>query len=190
MTADDIRLELAQHPSVNLPLGKMRAAAVLVPLCFRDEGVHLLLTRRTDHLAHHAGEISFPGGSVDRQDTDDWDTALRETHEELGVLPSQVEPLGRLDDCYSIHDYRVSCHVGLIPADIDYRLEPGEIDELIELPLEALNDPLIYHQESWQHKGRSVPVDFYTLNGYVVWGMTGGVLRQLLQRLNPLLKNS
>ena len=145
------------------------------------------MTRRTEQLPHHAGEISFPGGGVEPPDRDDWATALRETQEELGVEPRQVEYLGRLDDCYSIHDYRVSCHVGLLPVPLDFSLEPGEIDELIELPLVALNDPAVYHQENWQHQGRSLPVDFYTLDGYVIWGMTGGILRQLLQRLAPLL---
>jgi len=171
-----------------LPQRSRRAAAVLVPLLLREGELRLILTRRTEHLAHHAGEISFPGGSVDPQDADDWATALRETHEEIGVEPEQVVLLGRLDDCYSIHDYRVSCHVGLLSAELEFVVEPSEIAELIELPLSALNNPQIYHQENWQHLGRSVPVDFYTLDGYVIWGMTGTILKDLLERLRPLLE--
>ncbi len=187
MTVEALKVALADHAVKELPQRKIRAAAVLVPLRLRNGKLQLILTRRTEHLPHHAGEISFPGGGVDPQDIDDWATALRETQEEVGVAPDQVEYLGRLDDCYSIHNYRVSCHVGLLSADIDFSLDPGEIAELIELPLAALSDPQIYHQENWQHQGRNMPVDFYTLDGNVIWGMTGGILKQLLQRLSPLL---
>jgi 8-oxo-dGTP pyrophosphatase MutT (NUDIX family) len=183
MNSARIRAELAKHRVFSLPLNAMRSAAVLVPLRLHEDGLHLLLTRRADHLPHHAGEISFPGGGVDAGDEDDWAAALRETREEIGVEPVLIEHLGQLDDCYSIHDYRVSCHVGLLPADLEFILDPGEIAELIELPLDALSDPLIYHQEDWQHKGRNIPVDFFVLKGYEIWGMTAGILKQLLQRI-------
>ena len=120
MIVDALKAALADHAVRELPQKKVRAAAVLVPLRLRNGKLQLILTRRTEHLAHHAGEISFPGGGVDPQDTDDWATALRETQEEVGVAPDQVEYIGRLDDCYSIHNYRVSCHVGLLPADIEF----------------------------------------------------------------------
>lgn len=187
MIAAAIRTELARYDVKTLPQGNMRAAAVLVPLRLKEGALQLLLTRRTEHLSHHAGEISFPGGAVDPIDRDDWSAALRETREEIGVDPSVITRLGELDDCYSIHDYRVRCFVGLVPPDISFSLEPGEIDELIELPLAALSDPQIYRQENWQHRGRTVPVDFYTLNGYVVWGMTAGILKQLLARLASII---
>jgi 8-oxo-dGTP pyrophosphatase MutT (NUDIX family) len=187
MIASRLKAELAGHAIKSLPRNEMRAAAVLVPLRLQEGALNLLLTQRTDHLPSHAGEISFPGGGIDVSDPDDWAAALRETQEEIGVDPSLVEPLGQLDDCYSIHNYRVSCHVGLLPTELEFSLNADEITELIELPLASLNDPAVYHQENWQHKGRSVPVDFYTLDGYVVWGMTGSILRQLLQRLSPLL---
>lgn len=190
MIAARVQEELARHPVRTLSPEGFRPAAVLVPLRFLDGELRLLLTRRTEHLPHHAGEISFPGGGVDGRDADDWAAALRETQEEIGVGPEAITRLGRLDDCYSIHDYRVSCYVGLVAPDVDFILEPGEIDELIELPLQRFADPRIYHQENWQHKGRSIPLDFYTLDGYVVWGMTGGILRQLLERLSPLLARS
>ncbi len=188
MNADAIRDVLRRHELTRLPCAGMRAAAVLVPLRLNAGALQLLLTRRTAHLSRHAGEISFPGGGVDPQDADDWAAALRETEEELGVDASRIELLGRLDDCYSIHDYRVSCYVGLLQPVQEFRLEPGEIAELIELPLAALGKPQVYHQEDLQHEGRPLPVDFYTLDGYVIWGMTGGILTQLLERLGPLLR--
>lgn len=188
MSPAAIRQRLASYPTRRLPLGHMRPASVLVPLRFHHQQPWLILTRRARHLVHHGGEISFPGGKVDPGDTHDWQTALRETGEELGIETSTIEPLGQLDDCYSIHHYRVSCHVGSIPADMEFSPEPGEIEALIELPLKALSHPAIYHQENWQHRGRSVPVDFYHLEGHQIWGMTAGILKQLLARLGPLLK--
>jgi 8-oxo-dGTP pyrophosphatase MutT (NUDIX family) len=187
MIADCLRAALAGQKNEILPLGQMRAAAVLVPLRRRDGRLQLILTRRTEQLPHHAGEISFPGGGVDTQDQDDWATALRETREEVGIDSAAVEYLGRLNDCYSIHNYRVSCHVALLPADLNFALDPGEIAELIELPLAELKNPQIHHQEHWPHKGRAVPIDFYTLNGYVIWGMTASILKDLLARIEPLL---
>ena len=187
MNAARIRAELARYHAAELPLEDMRPAAVLVPLRFHRNQLHLVLTRRSEELPHHAGEISFPGGGVDAEDADDWTAALRETREEIGVETALIEHLGRLDDCLSIHDYRVSCHVGLLPTPCDFLLDPGEIAELIELPLAALKNPDIYHQENWRHRGRPLPVDFYTLHDHVIWGMTAGILKQLLQRLAPLL---
>lgn len=187
MTVEMLQSALADHAVQALPQSEVRAAAVLVPLFLRHGKLQLILTRRAEHLPHHAGEISFPGGGVEPQDSDDWATALRETHEEIGIAPARVAYLGRLDDCYSIHNYRVSCHVGLLPSGLDFVLDPGEISELIELPLATLNNPQIYHQENWAHEGRSRPVDFYTLDSCVIWGMTGGILKQLLKRLAPFL---
>jgi 8-oxo-dGTP pyrophosphatase MutT (NUDIX family) len=188
MTPAAIRQQLARYLVRPLPLGHLRPASVLVPLRFHQDQPWLILTRRSSHLPCHGGEIAFPGGGVDPGDSDDWQTALRETGEELGIETGAIEPLGQLDDCYSIHHYRVSCHVGLIPAGMEFTPEPGEIEALIELPLKALNNPAIYHQEDWQHRGRPVPVDFYHLDGHQIWGMTGGILKQLLARLGPLLE--
>lgn len=188
MRAQQLRTLLQAAPIKELVLKRMRPAAILVPLRILNNELYVLLTRRTDLLPHHAGEISFPGGSVEALDVDDWATATRETQEKIGVPPQQVTYLGRLNDCYSIHDYRVSCHVGLLAADSKFVPQPDEIEALIELPLARLADPAIYHREDWQHKGRSLPVDFYTLDGQVIWGMTGAVLKELLEKLKPLLK--
>lgn len=186
----EISQHLAAHPARPLDLEELRPAAVLVPLFLRNGEPWVLFTRRTEHLEKHAGEISFPGGGAEPGDDDLWQTALRETEEEMGIAAGDVTCLGRLDDFFSIHGYLVSPFVGSFCDPYPYRIDPGEIAEVIELPLRRLRDPRIYHQEDWQHKGRRIPVDFYQLDGHNIWGMTGAILKQLLHRLDPFFSTS
>ena len=178
--------QLACFQAKPMARGELRAAAVLVPLFVRYDEPWVLLTRRTEHLEKHAGEISFPGGGAEEQDVDFWQTALRETEEEMGILASDMKRIGRLDDCFSVHGYRVNVCVGSFQHPYPYRVDRNEIAEVIELPLKRLRDPRIYHQEDWQHKGRMYPVDFYQLEGHTIWGMTAAIVKQLLQRIEPL----
>ncbi|MCK4690203.1 MAG: CoA pyrophosphatase [Desulfuromonadales bacterium] len=178
--------QLARYPAKPMVQGELRSAAVLVPLFLRHDRPWILFTRRTEQLKKHSGEISFPGGGAEEQDADFWQTALRETEEEMGIRAADVRRLGQLDDFYSIHGYRVKVCVGSYVDPYPYRVDENEIAEVIELPLERLCDPQIYHQEDWQHKGRLLPVDFYQLDGHNIWGMTAGILKQLLQCLEPI----
>lgn len=173
---------LADFPVKAMELGELQPAAVLVPLFLRAEEPWILLTRRSEQLKKHSGEISFPGGGAEERDADFWQTALRETEEEVGIRAEDVQHLGRLDDFYSVHDYRVSVFVGSYPDAYPYQADRGEIAEIIELPLMRLRDPQIYRREDWRHKGRLFPVDFYQLDGHTIWGMTAAILKQLLER--------
>lgn len=179
--------QLSHFSTKKIDREELRPAAVLVPLFVRNSEPWILLTRRAEHLKNHAGEISFPGGSAEAEDVDFWQTALRETEEEVGIRVSDVSRLGQLDDFYSIHGFRVKVCVGSYRDPYPYRAEDNEIDEIIELPLARLRDPQIYHQEDWQHQGRLHPVDFYQLDGHNIWGMTAAILKQLLSRIGPEL---
>lgn len=182
---DEISQHLAAFPAQPLEPESLRPAAVLVPLYLRDDEPWTLFTRRTAHLKKHAGEISFPGGGAEPQDRDLWQTALRESEEEMGIAAGDVTCLGQLDDFISVYGYLVTPYVGSFPDPYPYRIDPGEIAEVIELPLSRLRDPLIYRQEDWQHQGRTVPVDFFRLEGHTIWGLTAAILKQLLDRLEP-----
>lgn len=178
-----IRRRLQRFSVRALPLDGLRPAAILVPL-FQQQGCDLILfTRRTANLSHHRGEISFPGGSWQPGDGDRSETALRETEEEMGIVATDVELLGRLDDCISVHGYHVTPFVGTFPAPYRYTVNGDEIAEVIEVPVAQLLDPAIYHEENWRHRGRLLPVGFYDVGPHQIWGLTAAILRQFLQRV-------
>lgn len=185
LDAEQIRQALAGQPTQRLELGSLRPAAVLLPLFLKEGEDHLLFTRRTDHLNHHRGEISFPGGGRHGEDPDLLATALRESEEEMGIRPADVEVLGRLSDFFSIHGYHVVPFVGRIAYPYPFRANPDEIAEVIELPLRRLLDPAIFRKEHWTHQGRVHPVCFYTLERHEIWGLTAAILRQFLKLTFP-----
>ncbi len=174
-----IRAALAAHTRVPMAPGPV-PAAVLLPLFLKEGEYHVLLTKRTEHLNHHRGEISFPGGSCQPDDEDSLATALRETWEEVGIAPEDVEVLGVLDDFYSIHNYLVTPYVGIFPSGYQFRPNAWEIERLIEVPLAHLLQPEIFRVEDWNWKGRIHPVYFYTCGDDDVWGLTAAILKQFL----------
>ncbi|OHB33494.1 MAG: coenzyme A pyrophosphatase [Desulfuromonadaceae bacterium GWC2_58_13] len=180
---ENVRCRLGRQPHRALPEAGLRPAAVLLPLFRQDDEDMILFTRRTETLNHHRGEISFPGGAWHADDVDLAGTALRETEEEMGIRASDVRMLGRLDDSISIHGYHVASFVGTFPAPYLYTVNRAEIAEVIEVPLQRLRDPAIFHEEDWRHKGRVYPVCFYTVGQHQIWGLTAEILRQFLQRV-------
>jgi 8-oxo-dGTP pyrophosphatase MutT (NUDIX family) len=137
------------------------------------------LTKRAEHLKHHAGEISFPGG-VCNPEEHPRDTALRETWEETGIDPAQVEILGPLDDVYSIHHYKVTPYVGYISDKLLLKLNRLEIDKIIEVPVSHLMNPSTLRIEEWGWKGRNYPVYFYRFGDDDIWGMTAEIVMNFL----------
>jgi 8-oxo-dGTP pyrophosphatase MutT (NUDIX family) len=158
-------------------------AAVLLPLFLKDGEVHLLFTKRTPHLTHHSGEISFPGGRCEEYDQDSAATALRETWEEIGILPADVEVLGELDDCHSIHNYRVTPVVGIFPADYVLTVNDAEIERIIEVPLSHFGKPGVFRTEDWQWQGKRRAMYFYMHGEDEIWGLTARILKQFLDVL-------
>ncbi len=176
---------LRHFPQQTIAADGLRPAAVLVPLLVRNGEDCLLFTRRTEHLPHHGGEISFPGGARHAEDPDLASTARRETEEELGIRADLIELHGRLDDFWSIHGYHVVPFVGTIPHPYSYRVADFEIAEVIEAPLDHFRRPGVHHVEDWSHRGRVHPVDFYRYGEHVIWGLTAAILRQFLAVTEP-----
>lgn len=160
-------------------------AAVLVPLVRHVDGTRLLLTRRTDTLATHAGQIAFPGGRIESADASAVAAALRETHEEIGVAPEQVHPLGLLD-CYdTISAFRVCPVVGVAHGPLELRPDPVEVAEAFEVPLDFFLDPANLQRRSAHYAGREREYMLYEYGEHFIWGATAAMIVNLARRLNP-----
>jgi len=163
-------------------------AAVLVPLIDRAEGLSVLLTRRTAHLDHHAGQISFPGGRVEDGDADPVAAALRETREEIGLDPTRVEVLGRLDGYNTITGFAVVPVVGLVRPPLELRPDPFEVDEVFEVPFDFVLDPA-NRQRHFREGSDGARRYYYALpfGPHYIWGATAAMLVNLAEalRLTP-----
>jgi 8-oxo-dGTP pyrophosphatase MutT (NUDIX family) len=161
-----------------------RRAAVLIPLVERPEGVTVLLTRRTDHLTSHAGQVSFPGGRSEDYDSSPIETALRETEEEIGLSRHRIEIIGVLPDYATISAYRVTPVVALVAPPFTLQVDPGEVAEAFEVPLAWLMNGQ-HHQRREIDLPQGGSRAFYTMpyEQYFVWGATAAMLRNLFHFL-------
>ena len=120
--------------------GELRNAGVLIPLLEREFGLSVLLTQRSAHLKHHAGQVSFPGGRLERHDADVEAAALRETHEEVGIAPAEVSVAGYLRTMPTITGYAVTPVVGLVSGEPEIVIDRSEVEYAFEVPLDFLLD--------------------------------------------------
>lgn len=158
-------------------------AAVLVPIVPRPGGQQLLLTRRTDHLRDHPGQISFPGGRVEPEDASPAHTALREAQEEIGLAPELPRILGYLPTYRTGTGFHVFPVVALLPPPFELRLDAFEVAEAFEVPLSFLLDPANHHRERMHYRGA---LREYTVMPYGerrIWGATAGMILSLWRRL-------
>jgi 8-oxo-dGTP pyrophosphatase MutT (NUDIX family) len=158
-----------------------REAAVVAPVVSRPDGPGLLFTKRADHLGEHAGQMSFPGGGREPSDRDLEATARREANEEIGLDPTELGVVGRLDDVRTVSEYAVRPFVGRIP-DREYVPDEREVAEIAVLPVAALTDRDNYESERRDHPHYGeIRLHFFHVDGYTVWGATGRMLVQLLE---------
>lgn len=158
----------------------MTCAAVLIPLLHKEGEWCVLVTQRSKTVAHHKGQISFPGGACEPDDADLVTTALRETLEEVGVPPEAVEVLGALDDFPTVTSFVVTPFVGIIPYPFDYRLNQHEVVAAVEVPLSFLRDPANLRVEQREYAGRVHDVHFWDYGSYTIWGVTAWILKSFL----------
>lgn len=163
--------------------GPYRRAAVLIPLVARDDGVAVILTRRTEHLPKHAGQIAFPGGKIEEGDRGALDAALRETREEIGIPADRVEPIGYLDTYQTGSGFRIVPVVGFVDPHAELVLDPGEVAAAFEVPLAFLMSPENHQRGSrtWRDRRRH----FYEMpfDKHYIWGVTAGIIRSLYDRM-------
>jgi 8-oxo-dGTP pyrophosphatase MutT (NUDIX family) len=179
-----IRQVLAARPpeARALPRGGRRAA-VLVPLVHAEGGAALVLTKRTDSVEHHKGQISFPGGGVEDGETP-LEAALRETHEEIGIPPREVRVLGELDDEEAaVSGFVLTPFVGVVPYPNRLRLSPREVRAVLVVALRTLLDPRNVRTEVWERRGEPFVMYFYQAGDEVIWGATARIIARFLERV-------
>ena len=178
-----VRRVLAERQRATVDDEALIRAAVLVPLVRKDGEWHVLVTKRTQKVEHHKGQISFPGGAWEPGDADLEATALRETYEEIGLSPQSVQLLGVLDDCPTITGFRITPFVGVIPPSFDYRPNAGEVEAVIEVPLSFLQEPANMGREQREYQGRVYDLVFWRYGPYTIWGATARILKGFLDLL-------
>lgn len=161
-------------------------AAVLVGLVPREGGTHVLLTRRTDALRQHGGQVSFPGGRIETADADAVAAAIRETGEEIGLAPAQIAPLGYLDPLATITGFRVLPVVATIDRDYVARPDPNEVADVFEVSLAYLMDPANLTTHTLDYRGRARQVLEFRYPDQRIWGATASMLLNLRQRLEAI----
>ena len=166
--------------------GQPTLASVLVPLFQVDGDWHLLLTRRTDTLMEHSGQVAFPGGTAEPEDSTLEDTALREAREEIGLEPTHVHILGRLDSFVTITNYILTPVVGYIQWPFPIRLEENEVQRVFTIPLNWLADP-VNHEIRQRTQVSLFPnnpvIYFHPYDGETLWGISAQVTLNLIHVL-------
>ena len=188
LTLDLIRDALARRPRVTAADEGLMPAAVMLLLYPKDGEFCVLLNQRSMTVEHHKGEMSFPGGARDPEDTDFEDTALRETEEEMGIDRHDITILGRLDDNVTRSNFLVKVFVGTIPYPYEFKPSSHEIAEVVEIPLSVLRDPATLRWDSRIENGERIAVRSYGYQQHLVYGATAKILDQFLETIEDGLQ--
>ena len=179
----DLRSRLASPPSKRLPASEARQAAVLVPLYVEAGELWTLLTKRSETLPHHRGQIAFPGGGREIGE-DPWDAALRETHEELGIDVTKVVRLGELDETSSPSGFSIVPCVGAVPYPLATDVNQHEIAEVFPVQLLAFADYSMVEDRLVKIDEVERWIRVYHVGKRQVWGLTARIIQNLMDRLD------
>ena len=175
---DRIRQILASREKRYVNSDRLVKSAVLLPIYERDQEYHVVLTKRTHELPSHKGQTCFPGGAMNKDDLSLLDTALRESYEEIGLNPHDVDVVGELDDTVTlVTNYIISPFVGFIPYPLEFTLNEAEVECLIDVPLDILTDEESFREETQVLHGISYVTQFYEYDGDIIWGATARILK-------------
>ncbi|MGC8768773.1 NUDIX hydrolase [Calditerrivibrio sp.] len=155
-----------------------KVASVIIPIVRLDDSYGILMTKRTNHLKNHSGEISFPGGSQDPEDRNLAETALRELKEEIGILEQHVKILGFLQNEFSVTYFTVKPYVAYIE---DFNLcmlkpDPFEVEKVMFIPLNFFFDKKNQWKETWLRNDEKHINFFYNYEGNIIWGLSGRII--------------
>ncbi len=175
----------AKYPIVDKRLhthAKLHPAAVLIPLLCHEGEWHILLTRRTEKLWSHPGQVAFPGGAREPKDKDLVQTALRESFEEVSLLPESVTVIGQMPSFATISLFELTPIVGVIPWPYELFLRPDEVARAFIVPLSFLKNPDNYYYQDFWHEGQSHPVLYFKrYDGELIWGISAQIILSFLK---------
>lgn len=180
---DRIRAALSSFQPQKAHPPDYKRAAVLIPLFLKNGELHILLTRRTTSVEHHKGQISFPGGAIDREDADAISAALREAEEEIGLPRESVEVLGVLDLYATPSRYSITPVVGFLHSLPTLAPSSHEVAEIFDVPLSFFLDKLNERIIPVKREGQWRDVYFYNYGDYEIWGVTAAIIRSFLQTI-------
>ncbi len=186
MDTTRLKTYLLDHSSLDQPIleTEQRLAAVLILLTPGDDGPELIFTKRSQELSSHAGQISFPGGTVESDDMSPIHTALRESEEEIGLKQGNVEVLGTLEWYRLPSGFVVLPVIGSLSQKQEFVAAPEEVDEIFSIPMSILLDTSLYKTDILSRNGIKREFYFLEFNDYYIWGATAGMLRSLALKLS------
>ena len=181
---DDASLErlraiVGARPALDIDAPQYRRACVLIPLVRTNGHWSILFSRRSPNLAAHSGQVAFPGGAVEEGEALE-SAATREAEEEVGIPRGRVALIGRLDDLITNSVFLVAPFVGVIDERIEYVLQETEVEEVFEVPVDALLQPSQPDVRYVSFRARQYPAYFYRYEQYEIWGLTGRILKAFL----------
>jgi len=162
---------------------EFRPAAVLVPLLWINEEIHLLFTKRSEHLKHHSGQVSFPGGGFDVSDITIRQAAIRETEEEIGITSEFIDVVGYLDDVETISGFYVTPFVAILKEGFNIVKNKNEVSEVFSVPLIFFLDKDNCQQRSAEYQGKNVNYYVYQHEKYTIWGVTAEIIIKLVNKI-------
>ncbi|MBN1496559.1 MAG: CoA pyrophosphatase [Spirochaetes bacterium] len=180
---DELRSRLASRQNRDLEKTGLKHSAVMVLLMNKEGAAHVLLTRRTDTVSTHKGQVAFPGGGMDDHDDDYRAIAYRETYEEVGIPPEKIEYLGRFDDYVSITGFHVTCFIGAIGYPYECMPNRDEIESHFEAPLEMFVEQRFERTEIYNFGGKDYRVFYYYHASYEIWGLTARILTDFGEKI-------
>ena len=178
---EELKRALSAYNKKHINCSSRIQSAVLVPLFDKDGECHMLFTQRSNKLANHKGQVSFPGGAHSEADSGLQDTALRESWEEIGLKPEDAIVVGELDDLPTVtSSFIISPFVAIIPYPYTFTPNPNEIADIFDVPVSALMDKANFRQEYTISEGEPSSAYVYEYDGRVIWGATARIVKQLL----------
>ncbi|WP_136484904.1 CoA pyrophosphatase [Vibrio sp. H11] len=174
----------SMHRVAHLRERSLRKASVLIGFVERPQGLSVVLTKRAEHLKHHPGQISFPGGKYEDGDGTLYQTAMREAQEEIGIEQHQIDILGQLPELVTVSQFAVTPVVAFIASDYQTRIDCNEVEEVFEVPADFLLDQRRLFSDTFQIKNAAHRVFAIPYKHHFIWGVTAQIIQSLQKHIS------